>query len=153
MMEGLGVLKTTVENKAPERKRVVDNLNRSYGTGKRKSSIARVWVKPGSGNVIINGKDIQSYFLSQRFQMITRQPFLVSNRVSQYDVWCTVSGGGLSGQAGAIRHGISKALAFQEPELVPSLRVATFLTRDVRRVERKKYGRPKARKRFQFSKR
>lgn len=149
-MEGLNALKTTVE---VVRKRVVDSLNRSYGTGKRKTSVARVWVKPGVGNITVNGKDLQKYFLTQRLQMMTKQPFLASNRETHYDVWCTVKGGGLSGQAGAVRHGISKALAFQEPDLVPALKVESLLTRDVRRVERKKYGQPKARKRFQFSKR
>lgn len=149
-MEGLNALKTTVEF---VRKRVVDSLNRSYGTGKRKNAIARVWVKPGTGKITVNGKSVEEYFLTLRCQMMTRQPFLVANRANHYDVWCTVKGGGLSGQAGAVRHGASKALAFQEPDLVPALKVESLLTRDVRRVERKKYGQPKARKRFQFSKR
>jgi small subunit ribosomal protein S9 len=131
----------------------VDSLGRSYATGKRKTSIARVWIKPGSGKVIVNRKTYQDYFNRPVLQMIIDQPMKVANRENQYDVYCTVKGGGLSGQAGAVRHGISCALVCFEPLLRPVLKHGHFLTRDSREVERKKYGRPKARRRFQFSKR
>jgi len=136
---------------APQPKR--DELGRSYATGRRKESIARVWVKPGTGQITVNGKAADAYFARPVLQMLIAQPFLVSNREGQFDVFCTVSGGGLSGQAGAVRHGISRALAFFEPELRPVLKQVGFLTRDSRAVERKKYGRAKARRSFQFSKR
>ena len=137
----------------PVHERKVDAWGRSYATGKRKSAIARVWVKPGSGKVVINGKESHLYFARPVLQMIIAQPFDVTSRVGRFDVWCTVEGGGLSGQAGAVRHGISKALQFFDPLLRPELKQAGFITRDSRVVERKKYGQPKARKRFQFSKR
>jgi len=132
---------------------VRDALGRSYATGKRKDAVARVWIKPGSGKVTVNGKHIDTYFGRPVLQMILRQPFQVAGVEGQFDVQATVKGGGLSGQAGAVKHGISKALQFYEPSLRPALKAAGFLTRDSRVVERKKYGRAKARKSFQFSKR
>ncbi len=131
----------------------IDTQGRSYATGKRKNAVARVWIKPGSGRVVINGRDQETYFARPVLRMILRQPFEVAGRDQQYDVWCTVKGGGLSGQAGAVRHGISKALVLFEPTLRGPLKSAGFLTRDSRVVERKKYGRAKARRSFQFSKR
>jgi small subunit ribosomal protein S9 len=130
-----------------------DALGRSYATGKRKDAIARVWVKPGSGKITVNGRELAVYFARPVLRMMINQPFQIVNRVQQFDVVCTVSGGGLSGQAGALRHGISKALTYYEPGLRPSLKAAGLLTRDPRVVERKKYGRAKARRSFQFSKR
>ena len=138
---------------APEEASRIDQLGRAYATGKRKDAVARVWVKRGSGKVTINGRTAEVYFARSVLRMILNQPFVVADRVGQYDVWCTVSGGGLSGQAGAVRHGISKALTYQEPELRSPLKAGGFLTRDSRVVERKKYGRAKARRSFQFSKR
>jgi small subunit ribosomal protein S9 len=131
----------------------VDAQGRSYATGKRKDAVARVWVKPGAGKITVNGKDYVAYFARPVLQMILKQPLVAAKRESQFDVVCTVSGGGLSGQAGAVRHGISKALTRFEPELRPVLKKGGFLTRDARTVERKKYGRAKARRSFQFSKR
>ncbi|WP_420348526.1 30S ribosomal protein S9 [Pelagibius sp.] len=130
-----------------------DALGRSYATGKRKDAVARVWIKPGSGKVTVNGKDQAVYFARPVLRMILDQPFVVVDRAGQFDVVCTVKGGGLSGQAGAVRHGISKALTLYEPGLRPVLKRGGFLTRDSRVVERKKYGRAKARRSFQFSKR
>ncbi|MBK4216674.1 30S ribosomal protein S9 [Paracoccus caeni] len=130
-----------------------DAQGRSYATGKRKDAVARVWVKPGSGKVIVNGKDINEYFARPVLQMILRQPFDVAGVAGQYDVQATVKGGGLSGQAGAVKHGISQALQLHEPSLRAALKAAGFLTRDSRVVERKKYGKAKARRSFQFSKR
>lgn len=130
-----------------------DDLGRSYATGKRKDAVARVWVKPGSGKVVVNGKDINEYFARPVLQMILRQPFDVAGVADQYDVQATVKGGGLSGQAGAVKHGISQALQLHEPSLRAALKAAGFLTRDSRVVERKKYGKAKARRSFQFSKR
>lgn len=131
----------------------IDAQGRSYGTGKRKNAIARVWIKPGVGKILVNGRSGEQYFARPVLQMMMNQPFQVANRTGQYDVWSTVAGGGLSGQAGAIRHGISKALVAFEPELRLVLKPGGFLTRDSRVVERKKYGQAKARRRFQFSKR
>ncbi len=136
-----------------ERKPVVDDQGRSYATGKRKDAVARVWVKPGSGKVTVNGRDQEAYFARPTLRLIVNQPFQVAGRENQYDVIATVKGGGLSGQAGAVKHGISKALQLAEPELRGPLKAAGFLTRDSRVVERKKYGRAKARRSFQFSKR
>ncbi len=130
-----------------------DAQGRSYATGKRKDAVARVWIKPGSGKVMVNGKDINAYFARPVLQMILKQPFQVANVEGQFDVMATVAGGGLSGQAGAVKHGISKALQLYEPSLRSALKAAGFLTRDSRVVERKKYGKAKARKSFQFSKR
>ena len=128
-------------------------LEEFYGTGKRKNAIARVWIKPGLGRITVNGRDSIDYFARPVLRMIINQPFEVAERVEQYDVWCTAKGGGLSGQAGAVRHGISKALVEFEPGLRPVLKRGGFLTRDARVVERKKYGKRKARRSFQFSKR
>ena len=137
----------------PLHEAVRDDLGRSYATGKRKDAVARVWIKPGSGKVTVNGRDMSVYFARPVLQMILRQPFTVSGREDQFDVMATVKGGGLSGQAGAVKHGISKALQLYEPALRGALKAAGFLTRDSRVVERKKYGKAKARKSFQFSKR
>ncbi|MCB2091610.1 MAG: 30S ribosomal protein S9 [Alphaproteobacteria bacterium] len=131
----------------------IDEHGRAYATGKRKDAIARVWIKPGKGVITVNGREEAIYFARPTLRMIIGQAFEVAGRVGQYDVVATVSGGGLSGQAGAVRHGISKALTNFEPELRPAIKAAGFLTRDARVVERKKYGRAKARKSFQFSKR
>ncbi len=131
----------------------IDAQGRSYATGKRKDAIARVWIKPGSGKVTVNSRPAETYFARPVLRMIIGQPFTVAGRVDQYDVTCTVKGGGLSGQAGAVRHGISKALTLYEPALRKPLKAVGFLTRDSRVVERKKYGRHKARRSHQFSKR
>jgi small subunit ribosomal protein S9 len=130
-----------------------DAQGRSYATGRRKDAVARVWIKPGSGEITVNGRAVGTYFARPVLRMLITQPFLVVDRYNQFDVYCTVTGGGLSGQAGAVRHGISRALTHYEPALRPILKVAGFLTRDSRVVERKKYGRAKARRSFQFSKR
>ncbi|MDR1551528.1 MAG: 30S ribosomal protein S9 [Holosporaceae bacterium] len=130
-----------------------DSKGRSYGTGRRKEAVARVWLRPGSGEVLVNNRQLYDYFVRPVLQAQVIQPFVVANRVGQYDVECTVAGGGLSGQAGAARHGISKALESFELELRSSLKKSGLLTRDSRVVERKKYGRKKARRNFQFSKR
>jgi len=135
----------------PEPRR--DAQGRSYATGKRKNAVARVWIKPGSGLVTVNGRGQEIYFQRPVLRMLIGQPFQVAARDNQFDVVCTVTGGGLSGQAGAVRHGISKALTLYEPELRPVLKKGGFLTRDSRVVERKKYGKAKARRSFQFSKR
>ena len=131
----------------------LDEFGRAYATGKRKNAVARVWLKPGSGKIEVNGRDSPVYFARPVLRMLISQPFVVSNRLGQFDVWATVKGGGLSGQAGAVRHGISRALTFYEPGLRPALKHGGFLTRDSRVVERKKYGKAKARRSFQFSKR
>jgi len=131
----------------------IDKQGRSYATGKRKNAVARVWLKPGAGRVMVNGRELVTYFTRPTWRLILSQPFEIAGRVDQYDVICTVKGGGLSGQAGAVRHGISKALTLYEPTLRSALKKAGFLTRDPRVVERKKYGRRKARRSFQFSKR
>lgn len=143
----------TVEETAKPRVKKVDAQGRSYATGKRKNAIARVWIKPGTGKIMVNGKPWETYFARPVLQMIIAQPFQVASRSNQYDVFCTIKGGGLSGQAGALRHGVSRALVLFEPELHTVLKQGGFLTRDSRVVERKKYGQPKARRRFQFSKR
>ncbi|WP_035257021.1 30S ribosomal protein S9 [Actibacterium mucosum] len=135
------------------REPVRDELGRSYATGKRKDAVARVWIKPGSGKVTVNGKDMPAYFARPVLQMILRQPFQVAGVEDQFDVMATVKGGGLSGQAGAVKHGISKALQLYDPALRAPLKAAGFLTRDSRVVERKKFGKRKARRSFQFSKR
>lgn len=131
----------------------IDEQGRSYATGKRKSAIARVWIKPGSGKIIVNKKDHAEYFGRPVLQMIIKQPLVAADRNNQFDVYCTVKGSGPSGQAGAVRHGISKALTYYEPGLRGVLKKGGFLTRDSRVVERKKYGKAKARRSFQFSKR
>lgn len=140
------------EAKAP-RKSIKDKKGRSYATGKRKDAVARVWVMPGKGNITINDKSMDEYFARPVLKMVINQPFVVANRENEFDVVCTVKGGGLSGQAGAIKHGIAKALNEYEPELRTVLKQAGFLTRDDRVVERKKYGKAKARRSYQFSKR
>ncbi|MES2906751.1 MAG: 30S ribosomal protein S9 [Pseudomonadota bacterium] len=142
-----------VQPAAPVRVRKVDAQGRSYATGKRKDAVARVWIKPGRGTITVNGRDFKTYFARPVLQMVLQQPFEIVKREGQYDIVCTVAGGGLSGQAGAVRHGLSQALTLQEPELRGPLKKAGFLTRDSRVVERKKYGRRKARRSFQFSKR
>ncbi|WP_424932772.1 30S ribosomal protein S9 [Amaricoccus macauensis] len=138
---------------APVREPVRDDLGRSYATGRRKDAIARVWIKPGSGKVVVNDKPMNEYFARPVLQMVIGQAFSVANVTGQFDVMATVKGGGLSGQAGAVKHGISQALSLYEPSLRPALKAAGFLTRDSRVVERKKYGKRKARRSFQFSKR
>ena len=138
---------------APVHVRKVDAQGRSYATGKRKNAIARVWVKPGTGKITINGREFATYFARPVLQMILRQPIVAVAREGQFDIVATVTGGGLSGQAGAVRHGVSKALTYFEPGLRAVLKKGGFLTRDSRVVERKKYGRAKARRSFQFSKR
>ncbi len=137
----------------PKREPKRDAFGRSYATGRRKDAVARVWIKPGKGEINVNGKRVGQYFARPVLRMLITQPFLVADRYNQFDVYCTVSGGGLSGQAGAVRHGISRALTHYEPDLRAILKAAGFLTRDPRVVERKKYGRAKARRSFQFSKR
>lgn len=147
------VVSTATVGKKREYVRTVDKLGRAYATGKRKNAIARVWIKSGSGKVIINGKEQDVYFKRAVLRMMINQPFQVTNRENNFDVMCTIKGGGLSGQAGALKHGISKALVGFEPDLRTILKKEGFLTRDSRVVERKKYGKPKARRSFQFSKR
>jgi small subunit ribosomal protein S9 len=138
---------------APVHVQKLDKLGRAYATGKRKDAVARVWIKPGSGKIIVNGRPEETYFARPVLRMILRQPLEIAGRATQYDVIVGVAGGGLSGQAGAVRHGLSKALTHYEPELRPVLKREGFLTRDSRVVERKKYGKKKARRSFQFSKR
>jgi small subunit ribosomal protein S9 len=140
------------QNAAPAEPKI-DDLGRSYATGKRKDAVARVWIKRGNGKITVNGREIETYFARPTLRMIIQQPLEAAERKDEFDVECTVVGGGLSGQAGAVRHGISKALTYFEPSLRPVLKKGGFLTRDSRVVERKKYGRAKARRSFQFSKR
>lgn len=142
-----------VAETAPVYEQKLDSQGRAYATGKRKDAVARVWIKPGAGRIIVNGKEHMEYFARPVLQMILKQPIAAADRTDQYDINCTVKGGGLSGQAGAVRHGISKALTYYEPELRSVLKKGGFLTRDSRVVERKKYGKAKARRSFQFSKR
>ena len=144
---------TAPAEEAPKYEQKLDKQGRAYATGKRKDAVARVWIKPGSGKVTVNGKELNTYFARPVLQMILRQPFQIAGVEDQFDVTATVKGGGLSGQAGAVKHGISKALQLYEPSLRGALKAAGFLTRDSRVVERKKYGKPKARRSFQFSKR
>jgi small subunit ribosomal protein S9 len=138
---------------APKYEQKLDKYGRAYATGKRKNAVARVWIKPGTGKITVNGRDVAVYFARPVLRMILQQPLGVANRVDQYDLVVTVAGGGLSGQAGAVRHGLAKALTHYEPELRSALKREGFLTRDSRVVERKKYGKRKARRSFQFSKR
>jgi small subunit ribosomal protein S9 len=152
-LKDLAVASAQQTESAPKREPKRDAFGRAYATGRRKESVARVWVKPGKGEITVNGKKVGQYFARPVLRMIITQPFLVADRYNQFDVNCTVVGGGLSGQAGAVRHGISRALTYYEPELRGILKAAGFLTRDSRAVERKKYGRAKARRSFQFSKR
>jgi len=144
---------TDVENDFSIAEPKIDDLGRAYATGKRKDAVARVWIRRGHGRIKVNGIEFESYFARPVLQMMINQPFGIAERVDQFDVTCTVKGGGLSGQAGAVRHGIAKALVFYEPILRSPLKKAGFLTRDSRVVERKKYGRKKARRSYQFSKR
>ena len=141
------------QTSAPLRTQKLDAYGRAYATGKRKNAVARVWVKPGAGKITVNGKAFDAYFARPVLQMVLRQPLEAANRMGQFDIIATVAGGGLSGQAGAVRHGLSKALTYYEPDLRGVLKKGGFLTRDSRVVERKKYGRMKARRSFQFSKR
>jgi small subunit ribosomal protein S9 len=152
MVEGAGGA-VEVDGEAGPVAPKIDDLGRAYATGKRKNAIARVWIKPGAGRITVNGRDWLTYFARPVLRMIINQPFESARRKDQYDVNCTVVGGGLSGQAGAVRHGISRALLNYEPDLRPTLKAGGFLTRDSRVVERKKYGKAKARRSFQFSKR
>ncbi|MFM2041715.1 MAG: hypothetical protein RLY86_291 [Pseudomonadota bacterium] len=147
-----GVDTTTLTAAAPAEPKL-DQYGRAYATGKRKDAVARVWLKRGKGTITVNGRELATYFARPVLRMMINQPFQIADRVQQFDIVCTVSGGGLSGQAGALRHGISKALTYFEPGLRPTLKAAGLLTRDPRTVERKKYGRAKARRSFQFSKR
>ena len=152
----LGSVTTTAQavDVAPTpREPVLDKQGRAYGTGRRKESVARVWVKPGTGQVTVCGQDQSEYFKRPVLRMVIAQPFAMVERMNQFDVMCTVKGGGLSGQAGAVRHGISRALCNFDPDLRAALKRGGFLTRDARKVERKKYGKRKARRSFQFSKR
>ncbi|MGV7122198.1 MULTISPECIES: 30S ribosomal protein S9 [unclassified Sphingopyxis] len=138
---------------APLREKIVDKQGRAYATGRRKDAVARVWVKPGTGKITVNGRDQEVYFARPTLRLVINQPFGLTERVGQYDVVATVKGGGLSGQAGAVLHGIAQALTRFEPALRSPVKAAGFLTRDSRAVERKKYGKAKARRSFQFSKR
>ena len=153
--KGMTAKKVSASSEKPSEKSgpSIDALGRSYATGKRKNAIARVWIKPGSGKITVNGRESQVYFARPVLQMMIDQPFKVSGRQAQFDVICTVAGGGLSGQAGAIIHGIARAIVEFEPELKTNLKKEKLTTRDSRAVERKKYGRRKARRSFQFSKR
>jgi small subunit ribosomal protein S9 len=155
-LSSLQDLKDATATPAPEAPVYVqklDKLGRAYATGKRKDAVARVWIKPGSGKITVNGREFDVYFARPVLRMIVQQPLVVSKRLGQYDLMVTCAGGGLSGQAGAVRHGLSKALTNFEPDLRPALKKEGFLTRDPRVVERKKYGKKKARRSFQFSKR
>ena len=152
-LEQLGSAAVAVANDAPVHVQKLDAQGRAYATGKRKNAIARVWLKPGNGKITVNGRDYNVFFARPVLQMVLQQPIVAAGRQEQYDIVVSVSGGGLSGQAGAVRHGISQALTFFEPELRAVLKKGGFLTRDARVVERKKYGRAKARRSFQFSKR
>jgi small subunit ribosomal protein S9 len=149
----LGELKAAAPAEALAYVQKLDAHGRAYATGKRKDAVARVWIKPGKGVITVNDKDFKQYFARPVLQMLLQQPLNAANRASQFDINVTVAGGGLSGQAGAVRHGISKALTYYEPDLRGVLKKGGFLTRDSRTVERKKYGRMKARRSFQFSKR
>jgi small subunit ribosomal protein S9 len=151
-LEALSALKPATPE-SPKYIQKLDKQGRAYATGKRKNAVARVWLKPGSGQVTVNERTVETFFARPVLRMLIAQPMVAANRQGQFDVVCTVSGGGLSGQAGAVRHGISKALTYYEPDLRSVLKRGGFLTRDPRVVERKKYGKAKARRSFQFSKR
>lgn len=152
-LEDLKDVVTPVEEAPAPAEPKIDKYGRAYATGKRKDAIARVWIKPGSGKITVNDRELEVYFARPVLRMVLRQPLGAVERDNQFDIVCKVTGGGLSGQAGAVRHGIARALTYFEPGLRPALKSGGFLTRDSRVVERKKYGRPKARKSFQFSKR
>ena len=149
----LGQTAQTAAPEAPKHVQKIDSLGGAYATGKRKDAVARVWIKPGSGKILINDRSVEVYFARPVLRMILAQPLQIAQRDGQYDIVVNVNGGGLSGQAGAVRHGLAKALTYYEPELRGPLKKEGFLTRDPRVVERKKYGRKKARRSFQFSKR
>src|SRR5262245_9199152 len=151
-LDALAALKPATPE-TPKYVQKLDKQGRAYATGKRKNAVARVWIKPGGGTITVNTKPLETFFGRPVLRMLIQQPLVVANRNGQFDVVCTVSGGGLSGQAGAVRHGISKALTYYEPDLRTVLKRSGFLTRDPRVVERKKYGKAKARRSFQFSKR
>jgi small subunit ribosomal protein S9 len=151
-LDQLGALKPAAPE-APKYVQKLDKQGRAYATGKRKNAVARVWIKPGKGTITVNTKAVEVFFARPVLRMLIQQPLVAANRTGQFDVVCSVSGGGLSGQAGAVRHGLSKALTLYEPDLRSALKRGGFLTRDSRVVERKKYGRAKARRSFQFSKR
>ncbi|MDH5189335.1 MAG: 30S ribosomal protein S9 [Rhodospirillaceae bacterium] len=153
LVSGTPAEAAVVAEAAVPREQKLDAQGRAYATGKRKNAIARVWIKPGSGKIVVNGREQETYFARPVLRMLLNQPFSTTAREGQFDVMATVTGGGLSGQAGAVRHGISKALTYFEPGLRPVLKKGGFLTRDSRVVERKKFGRAKARRSFQFSKR
>jgi small subunit ribosomal protein S9 len=152
-LEELSALKPPAAPQPAKYVQKLDKQNRAYATGKRKDAVARVWIKMGGGKIVINDRPVETYFARPVLRMLIQQPLVAANRQGQYDVVCTVSGGGLSGQAGAVRHGLSKALMRHEPDLRAILKRGGFLTRDPRVVERKKYGKAKARRSFQFSKR
>ena len=152
-LDQLSALKPPPAPETPRYVQKLDKQGRAYATGKRKDAVARVWVKPGAGKIMVNTREFEAYFARPVLRMLIQQPLIATNRKGQYDITCFVSGGGLSGQAGAVRHGISKALMSFEPDLRASLKRGGFLTRDPRVVERKKYGKAKARRSFQFSKR
>ena len=152
-LDELSTLKPAVVPQAPTYVQKLDKQGRAYATGKRKNAVARVWVKLGSGKIVINDREVETYFARPVLRMMIQQPLVAASRQGQFDVVCTVSGGGLSGQAGAVRHGLSKAIMRHEPDLRSVLKRGGFLTRDSRVVERKKYGKAKARRSFQFSKR
>src|SRR5262245_4972139 len=152
-LDQLSQLKPAMSDAAPTYEKKVDKLGRAYATGKRKDAVARVWIKPGAGKIMVNTREVDVYFARPVLRMMIQQPLVAAQRAGQYDVICTVTGGGLSGQAGAVRHGLSKALTHFEPELRGVLKKGGFLTRDSRVVERQKYGKAKARRSFQFSKR
>ena len=152
-LSALSDLNQAAVAEAPRHVQQLDKQGRAYATGKRKNAVARVWIKPGAGKISINGRDVENYFARPVLRMILQQPLAIAKRVGQYDLIVTVAGGGLSGQAGAVRHGLAKALTHYEPELRSPLKKEGFLTRDSRVVERKKYGKRKARRSFQFSKR
>jgi small subunit ribosomal protein S9 len=151
--QAMGLAAGTSAVAAAPAKPKLDKEGRAYATGRRKNAISRVWVKRGKGKITVNGKTIETYFARPVLRMLVQQPLVTTNRLSEIDIVCTVVGGGLSGQAGAVRHGLARALTNFEPDLRPALKKGGFLTRDSRAVERKKYGRAKARRRFQFSKR
>jgi small subunit ribosomal protein S9 len=152
-LQDLGSSSAAAQPEAPVHVQKLDKYGRAYATGKRKDAVARVWLKPGTGKVMVNDRALDVYFARPVLRMIVNQPFAIASRVGQFDLIIKVAGGGLSGQAGAVRHGVSKALTYYEPGLRPALKREGFLTRDPRVVERKKYGRKKARRSFQFSKR
>ena len=152
-LDQLSALKPAAAPETPKYIQKIDKQGRAYATGKRKNAVARVWAKPGAGKIVVNTREVDIYFARPVLRMLIQQPLVAANRAGQYDITCTVSGGGLSGQAGAVRHGISKALLNYEPDLRGALKKGGFLTRDSRVVERKKYGKAKARRSFQFSKR